>query len=312
MSNSHSDHHHRLYSPLFSIAVLLSINLAWGASYAVAKYALDVVPPSTLACMRFFIGGFFLLILPSRERHSRLTTKDWKDLFVIGSLGLAISNALLNLGLQMTTSTKTAIAASLEPVFTIVLAALMLKEILQKRTMAATAISIIGAAMLLLDNKSVGQLFRELYSSGGFLGDILVVLSIFTTALYSILMKPVAQRLGAMRATSYSFIIGALLLAPISVMELSQLWPLAFTREAILAIMFLGVICNAICYVIWNIILRHTEAGVMAVTLYAQPVGGVIVGWLWLGESLSTGGLIGAALIFAGIWLLPGESPEKT
>jgi drug/metabolite transporter (DMT)-like permease len=277
----------------------------------VAKFALDVVPPSTLAFMRFFIGGFFLAIIPNNGHRARLNNKDWKDLFVIGSFGLAISNALLNLGLQMTTSTKTAIAASLEPIFTIFLAALMLKEVLQRKTMLATAISILGASLLLLDSKTVSQLFSELVSSGGFLGDILVVLSIFTTALYSILMKPVAQRIGAMRATSLSFFIGAALLSPIAIIELSQLWPISFTRESLLAIMFLGVICNAVCYLIWNIILRHTEAGVMAVTLYAQPAGGVIVGWLWLGESLSTTGLIGACLIFAGIWLLPGESADK-
>lgn len=301
----------QLYSPLFSIFVLLAINLAWGSSYAVAKFALEVIPPSTLACMRFFIGGFFLAILPTREAKGKLAVHDWKDLFVIGSIGLAISNALLNLGLQMTTSTKTAIAASLEPVFTIIFAALMLKEVLQRQTMLATVVSIAGATMLLFDNKSLAQLINELTTSGGFLGDILVVLSILTTALYSILMKPVAQRIGAIRATSVSFFIGAALLFPISLLELSQLWPIAFTRESILAILFLGVICNAVGYVIWNIILRHTEAGVMAVTLYAQPVGGVLVGWLWLGESLSVTGMLGTALIFAGIWLLPGETPEK-
>jgi drug/metabolite transporter (DMT)-like permease len=301
----------KLYSPVFSLTILLAINLAWGASYAVAKYALEVIPPSTLACIRFLVGGFFLLLIPNREHKTRLTVHDWKDLFIIGSFGLAISNALLNLGLQMTTSTKTAITASLEPIFTIFLAALMLKEVLQRRTIQATIVSIAGAAMLLLGGKTLSQLVVELSSSGGFLGDILVVLSIFTTALYSVLMKPVAQRLGAIRATSYSFLIGSLLLSPIAFLELSQLWPITFTTEALLAIMFLGVLCNAICYVIWNIILKHTEAGVMAVTLYAQPVGGVLVGWLWLGETLSATGIAGAALIFAGIWLLPGEPSDK-
>lgn len=310
MTHHLPSHDHKI-SPTLGIIILLTINLSWGASYAVAKYALGVVPPATLAFIRFIIGGFFLVILPASEHQKKLNRHDWKDLFLIGSLGLAISNALLNLGLQMTTATKTAIAASLEPIFTIFLAALVLKEILQRRTFYATAISIIGAFVLLLDNKSISQLLEELTSAGGFMGDILVILSILTAALYSILMKPVALRLGAIRATAYSFFIGAALLSPIVYLELSQLWPISFTRESLLAIMFLGVICNAVSYLLWNMILRHTDAGVMAVTLYAQPVGGVLVGWLWLGESLSLRGLTGAALIFAGIWLLPGESSDK-
>ncbi|EKD83595.1 MAG: hypothetical protein ACD_39C00575G0001 [uncultured bacterium] len=160
----------------------------------------------------------------------------------------------------------------------------------------------------MLGDKSPAQLMAELSGSGEFLGDIMVVVSIFLAAVYSILMKPVAQRLGAIRATSLSFFIGALLLSPIVYLEVSQIWPIIFTRESLIAIMFLGVICNAVAFVLWNIILKYTDAGVMAVTLYAQPIGGVITGWIWLGESLSLTGFVGAALIFAGIWLLPKES----
>lgn len=287
--------------------ILLTINLCWGASYAAAKYALEVVPPSTLAFIRFIIGGLFLILLPIKSRQP-LTGRDWKDLFLIGAFGLAISNFLLNQGLTMTASTKTSIAASLEPVFTILLAVLFLKECLQNKTILATVLSIVGALVLMLGDKSPEQLLKELSGSGEFLGDLMVIFSIFLAAVYSVMMKPVALRVGAIRATSLSFFIGALLLSPIVYHEISSIWPINFTREAIIAIMYLGIICNAVAFVLWNLILKSTDAGIMAVTLYAQPIGGVITGWVWLGESLSLAGTVGAALIFAGIWLLPKES----
>ncbi|NCB38485.1 MAG: hypothetical protein EOM80_06910 [Erysipelotrichia bacterium] len=308
---THPPHSHSGYrlSPAMALFLLLTINLAWGSSYAVAKYALVVIPASTLAFIRFFVGGFFLMLIPS-PRHGKLSSKDWKDIFLIGSFGLAISNALLNLGLQMTSSTKTAIAASLEPIFTIILAAWLLKEVLQRRTIYATVVSISGAFILMLGQKSIAQLAAELAASGEFMGDLLVILSILTTALYSVLMKPVAQKLGAIRATAYGFFMGSALLSPIVYLELSQLWPLNFTKESLLAIIFLGVICNAVGYALWNVILKYTDAGVMSVTLYAQPVGGVLTGWLWLGESLTVVGVFGAILIFIGMWLLPGEPAD--
>ena len=295
------------YSAAVAIIVLLTINLCWGGSYAVIKYALEVVPPTTLAFLRFAIGGLFLMLIPMPKR-GRLDRNDWKDLFLIGAFGLAISNILLNLGLTMTTSTKTSIAATLEPVFTIILAIIFLKELLQRKTIYATVISIVGAMVLMLGDKSPAQLMAELRGSGEFLGDIMVALSLFLAAVYSILMKPVAQRIGAVRATSLSFFIGALLLTPVVYLELSKIWPINFTRESLIAIMFLGVICNALAFLLWNIILKSTDAGIMAVTLYAQPIGGVITGWKWLGESLSYAGFAGGLLIFAGIWLLPKES----
>ena len=293
--------------PSVAFALLLSINLCWGASYAATKYALEAVPPTTLAFIRFVIGGFFLMLIPTRSKHN-LSSRDWKDLFLIGSFGVAIAYALLNLGLQMTSSTKTAIAASLEPIFTILLAAAILKERMKARTVLAMVISICGALLLMLGDKTFSQLFHELSGGGEFLGDILVVVSILLAALYSILMKPVATRIGAIKATSTSFFIGALLLLPVVYLEMSQLWPVSFTNRALAAIIFLGVICNALAFSLWNWILKHTDAAIMAVTLNAQPLGGVAIGWLWLGETLSRSGILGAMLILTGIWLLPKDS----
>jgi drug/metabolite transporter (DMT)-like permease len=209
----------------------------------------------------------------------------------------------------MTSSTKTAIAASMEPVFTIFLAGLLLKEHLKGRTVLAMGVSIGGALLLLFGNKDLVQLRTELFAGGEFPGDIIVLVSILLAALYSVLMKPVSNRIGSLRATSYSFFIGAILLLPVVYLEMSQLWPVTFTRESLLAIIFLGVICNALAFSLWNSILKQTDAGTMAVTLNAQPLGGVVIGWLWLGEKLSAFGIAGAALILVGIWLLPRESP---
>ncbi len=293
--------------PGIAFAILLSINLCWGASYAATKYALEAVPPTTLAFIRFVIGGFFLVFIPSRSQH-KLCRRDWKDLFLIGSFGVAIAYALLNLGLQMTTSTKTAIAAALEPVFTIVLAGIILKEKLLPATIKAMLVSIFGALMLMLADKNLGQIKQELISGGELQGDVLVVISILLAALYSILMKPVATRIGAIRATSISFFIGAVLLLPVVYLEMSQLWPVTFSNRALAATIFLGVVCNALAFSVWNWILKHTDAAIMAVTLNAQPLGGVAIGWLWLGEKLSVNGIIGAILILIGIALLPKEN----
>jgi drug/metabolite transporter (DMT)-like permease len=295
------------YPLIFFILVL--INLCWGGSYAATKFALEAVPPTTLAFIRFIIGGFFLVLIPHGNKH-KLGSKDWKDLFLIGAFGVAIAYALLNLGLQMTSSTKTSIAASMEPVFTILLAAIVLKEKLRSQTLIALFVSISGAFLLLFGDKGVSQVIKELFAGGEFLGDVLVIVSIAMAALYSVLMKPVAKRIGALRATYFSFFIGAGLLLPVVYLEMSELWPVTFTQRSLLAIIFLGVICNAVAFSLWNKFLKQIDAGTMAVTLNAQPLGGVAIGWLWLGEKLSIYGIIGALLILGGIWLLPGNRPK--
>ncbi|PKP19810.1 MAG: hypothetical protein CVU05_10490, partial [Bacteroidetes bacterium HGW-Bacteroidetes-21] len=112
------------------------------------------------------------MLLPGREQKP-LKSQDWKSLFLIGAFGLAVSNLLLNQGLTLTSSTKTSIASSLEPVFTMVLAMIVLGETLHRKTIFATLIAIAGALILMLGDKSISQLIAELSGSGEFSGDLM-------------------------------------------------------------------------------------------------------------------------------------------
>src|SRR3989442_2477934 len=63
----------------------------------------------------------------------------------------------------------------------------------------------------------------------------------------------------------------------------------------------MGVICSAVGYTVWFIVIRESPISVAALTIFAQSVFGVAIAALWIGEKLHWGQLMGSLAIGAGM-----------
>ena len=73
--------------------------------------------------------------------------------------------------------------------------------------------------------------------------------------------------------------------------------------HAWLLLLGLALICTSLGYSFWFLVIREGEVNVAALTIFAQPVFGVVLARLWLGEVLHWGQLWGSAAIVAGLVL---------
>jgi len=65
----------------------------------------------------------------------------------------------------------------------------------------------------------------------------------------------------------------------------------------------LALICTVIGYTLWLVAIRECPVNVAALTVFIQPVFGVAVAALWLGEVVHWGHLLGSVTILAGLVL---------
>jgi drug/metabolite transporter (DMT)-like permease len=68
-----------------------------------------------------------------------------------------------------------------------------------------------------------------------------------------------------------------------------------------LLLVWLGVICTAVGYTAWFIVIRDCPLNVMAMTIFAQTIFGVAIAALWVGEKLHWGHLLGGIVITSGL-----------
>ena len=83
----------------------------------------------------------------------------------------------------------------------------------------------------------------------------------------------------------------------------SQTWraALAMPLKPWLLLIYLATICTLVGYTVWFIVIRETEVNVTALTIFIQPVFGVLIATATLGETLRWGQLWGSVAILTGL-----------
>lgn len=103
--------------------------------------------------------------------------------------------------------------------------------------------------------------------------------------------------------TAYSTASGTLLLAVTALYELGTQPLPTISWGSWLAVLYLGLICSALCYLLWNWSLQHLDAGQAANFINPIPVVSVASGALVLGEPVTAGQVLGGAMVLTGVWL---------
>src|ERR1019366_8353765 len=100
-----------------------------------------------------------------------------------------------------------------------------------------------------------------------------------------------------------SLAVAALVLAPYAALDRPHRLPSA---AAIAAVVVLGIVCTAIAFVIFVVLIREAGTSRATVITYVNPVIAVALGVLVLGEHPGAGAVAGLLLILAGSWLSTG------
>jgi drug/metabolite transporter (DMT)-like permease len=112
-------------------------------------------------------------------------------------------------------------------------------------------------------------------------------------------VRKVSAYVPSVTLTTYVSVFGALFALPLGVPDLLHTRPLG--GPAWIAIFYVGLISTVVAYYLWNRGLELVEAGAGSVFFFAQPLTGTVFAWLLLGERLTMGFFLGAALILAGV-----------
>lgn len=277
-----------------AVAAMLAAVTVWGPSFVATKVALRDLPPLTVAFLRFLVASSVLYTMwrlsPEAARLDRATHR---RLFAGGLLGVAGYFILENLGVQRTTAGDAALLMAAIPVIALLAEALWLKQPVSLKRGAGIAVSFAGVFLLIGRARAAGGGNRVA-------GDLLVVAAAFLWAAYSLHGKTVTQ-VPKLTVVTYEAIYGTLLLAPFALAESPHWRPVSLGSA--LAVAYLGVMCSAVTYLLYNYALKTLAASQVTAFLNLVPVVGAGAAVLLLGEHLQPVQLLGGAVILAGVAL---------
>jgi drug/metabolite transporter (DMT)-like permease len=286
---------------------LITANLVYATSYIATRLALDDVPPALLALIRVVIGGAVLVPIVRVLEPAAPAPRGadaWRIAWM-GVVGFAGAFAFSHWGLARSTVTNAALLIIVEPLSIMALSPLVLGERLRAREALGGVLALLGAVVVVLN----GVPGVTLALAPHWRGDLLLVAGGVAYGAYTLLGRPVLARHSAMVVTARSIVWGAIVMVPLAAGEWLEGARPVLSAHGVGWALYLAVVITAFGYLSWNWLLARVPAPQVAIFVTVQPVGGALLGVLFLHEPLTAFTIAGAALIVGGLWLTVGERP---
>lgn len=282
----------------FTAAVL------FGASVAATRVAVGIIPPLSLAFLRFIQGGLILLIfmLILRPGLLRIKLSDLPYLVLLGAVLFAIFPITFNIGLKYTEASRGALMLATLPLWSAWLARIAKSEHLTLRQVAGIVLTLSGVTFVLVE--------RGLTWQGGrwsLLGDLLMLLTAICGAIYGVLAQKMLKKYQAITVTTYAMFAGTCLLIPAAFVERL---PQTLTRMDLQAaglVLFLGICGGALGYFLWTFALAHLTPTQVAVYINLNPMVAAAFGAALLGEKLTLVFIAGFVAVLIGVCWSTGQ-----
>lgn len=271
-----------------------AMSLIWGIPYLLIRIAVrHGVTPGFLAFGRVALAAIVLLVLAWRAGSLRTLRGHWGVMLVYAVAEIVIPFSLIAFGEQRVSSSLTAILISTTPLFAALIAVRF------NRSERPTPVRVVGLAAGF--GGVVALVGIDVAGSGS---ELIGAAAILVGAVgYAIGATLVRLRLTALdpRATmGGSLAIAAVLLAPYAALDPPAAVP---GPGAIACIVALGLVCTALAFVVYTILIAEAGTTRATVITYINPLVAVALGVSLLGEQLGLGAIAGLLLILAGSWL---------
>ena len=290
--------------------LLVAVVVVWSSYPALVKIALRDMPPFTLAALRCVLASAILVFMLWRATGGTerpVERADLPGLAVLGIAGITISTAIFYLAVSLTSASNAVILTCSTPVLVAVGGHLFFGERLRAGQWAGVACSALG--VLITVTRGDLRLLQAPPSPG----DGLVLAGQVAWATYTLYGKRVLARLSPRMATTAAYLIGTAFLVPLAVLVAPAFPPAVLTSiPAWGVVVFQGTV-GTLSHVWYYRGIQAVGPSVTSIFINLQPLLGVALARVLLGERLSWAQGIGAVAILAGVWLVarrPAASPR--
>lgn len=288
-----------------AIALLFVAPALFASNMLVARATAELMPPVALAFWRWAFALAILLPFTAAAlwRQREALRREWRDLIVLGALGMGVCGAFVYIGADTTTATNIGLIYAAAPILIVVVARLGYGEPLSRRQAVGVAVCLAGVVAIVCR----GEL-SVLLGLRFAVGDLWIMASAAGWGLYAVLLRHRPTALAPMARFAAIMAGGVLVLLPFHIGEaLAGALP-PFAWQSLAIFLFLALVPALGAYQAYARIQRSLGAGPTSLLMYLIPLYNGVLAYVLLGERLELYHLIGAALVLPGIYLATARS----
>jgi drug/metabolite transporter (DMT)-like permease len=300
-------------TPIKCFLVLMVVNLMWAFRFSGAKIATARLGPIAVALIPLTLSTilFAPLLRVSRGRKPRTqwTPMVWRGLVLASTLGIIPAQLGLGWGIKQSLASNAAVLTLTIPVFTAIMAVILLGERMTVVRWLSFALAIAGVLMVSnIDWKSVA-IFRGTY----LLGNLWILVSCLGSAFYNTYSKKLLETFNPLELLVYSFLVTDIGLAVMM---------LLFERSPVAAFVSLGagvwvslltiaIFSLSLSMLLYFWVIERIDVTQASLSLYLLPVFGVLLSTVVVREKITAQLMSGGLLVFGGTLLVTVYEERK-
>lgn len=283
----------------------LAVCFFWGSTYLAIRIGVSGFPPFMFAGIRFTIAGT-LTILYSKLRGNTFpdNKKDITKISIVGLLMLLGGNGLVVFAEQWVHSGIASLLVATVPLFMAIIEIFILKyKSMDYKGLLGLVLGFGGVAYLALADKGVGVI--------DFKGTLLLLIASLSWSIGSVYSKTFKTNSSIISNIGIQMLAGGTGLFTVGII-LGEISRVNFTRNSVLALLYLIVFGSMIGYSCYIYVLAKWPASKAGTYAYVNPVVAVILGAVILDEPFTVSVIISMVIIIMGVFIVQRAKIEDS
>ena len=287
--------------------MLVAANVIWSLNYATTKYAFERWSPIAFSGLRFATAGIALaLFVRWREGGLGVDRSDVRLVVLCGIVGIFLNQLTFTYAVDYTAAANVALILAAAPAFAAVFAVMLGHERVRPAHWLALGVSLVGVGLVVVGGSDLAGFSLR--------GDLLAVGAALTWAAYTVMLRPLLGRYSAIRISALVILVGAVIMAPVTVVQVANQDFDSLRRLDWAAWLYSTIGPLLVTNWLYFRALHRVGAARATLYMYLQPFLGALFAAILLGEQITALQVAGGAVIVLGVslgQLMPGATVRE-
>ena len=277
---------------------LFVANVIFGINTPITRTIVpEVLDPFVMTFFRMMGAAILFWAISPFTKKEKVPPRDIMMFFFASLFAIVLNQTSFIYGLSKTSPIDASLVVTLLPIVTMLLSAIIIKEPITWLKAVGVLTGASGAIILVLNSNNES-------SSGSMIGNLIVLGSVTSFALYLTLFKDLISRYSPLTAMKWMFLFAALLTFPMSFNLLTSTDISQFDTSVYLRIGYVVILATFLTYMLIPIGQKTIRPTTISMYNYLQPVMASILAIIIGLDKFGPDKIISAALVFMGVYIV--------
>jgi drug/metabolite transporter (DMT)-like permease len=267
----------------------------------------NLIPPLGIFTLRSLVAGGLFWLLSAFMPKEKVERKDYLKIFAASMLGFLTCQVTFLVGIPHITPMDCSIMTAMSPIYTMIIAAIVIKEPITFKKAGGVALSFAGIIYLILSKSTTPGGVAESTPFGIFM----IVLNILSFSMYLGIFKPLIAKYSVVTFMKWIFLFSFCVAAPFSAKGLTEVDWAGIPSIQYAELAYLIICATFITYFLIPVAQKRIRPTIISMYSYVQPIIAISISIAIGMDVLTWQKVLAAVMVFGGVVIVSYSKSAK-